>query len=347
MFGDLLSGDLDHILSHTQSIWGDLRGKRVFLTGGTGFFGCWLLSSFLRANRAGGLNAEITVLSRNPEQFLRKMPGFQNCAELKFIKGDVRTFQADPSHFTHVIHAATESSTDLNGENPLEMLDSIVAGTAHVLKFARQNPVEKFLYVSSGAVYGKQPSELSHIPETYLGGPNQLTPFAAYAEGKRTAELLCSLYSALDITIARCFAFVGPFLSLDAHFAVGDFISDAIGGRPIQVKGDGSPYRSYLYGADLAIWLWKILLRGQKGEAYNVGSGSALQIFELAHLVASKVTPAAEVIVQAKRDPSAPCARYVPNVEKAFLHLGLRDFISLDQAVEKTISWHMAALHEA
>jgi nucleoside-diphosphate-sugar epimerase len=342
-----VDNDLAHILSHTTPLWEELRGKHLLLTGGTGFFGSWLVSSFLHANQILGLNSTITVLSRNPEKFFLKMPHLKHRKELDFIIGDVRYFDCADRDFTHIIHAATESSSNLNGENPLEMLDTIVSGTKNVLQFAQINPVEKFLYVSSGAVYGKQPPELSHIPETYLGGPNQLLPFSAYAEGKRTAELLCSIYSNLNVKIARCFAFVGPYLSLSAHFAVGDFIADAISGKPIIVNGDGTPYRSYLYGADMAIWLWTILFSGKIGEAYNVGSGNPVQISELAHLIAKKVTPSPKVEISIERNPSIPCARYIPDVGKAFRDLGLYDFIPLEPAIERMIAWNRAELQKS
>jgi nucleoside-diphosphate-sugar epimerase len=334
-----LAADLDHVLAHTPGLWEELRGQKLFITGGTGFFGCWLLESFAWANDKLGLNATATVLTRNPKAFTAKMPHLAGRADLIFVAGDVRDFSFPSGTFLFVIHAGTTSSAPVE---PREMFTTIVDGTRRVLEFAAAHGTRKLLFVSSGAVYGRQPSEVTHVPEDYAGAPDPTDPGSAYGEGKRAAELLCAMAAGkdLEIKMARCFAFVGPHLPIDAHFAIGNFIRDGMRGGPLHVRGDGTPYRSYLYAADLAVWLWTVLLRGQSRHPYNVGSEEALTIRQVAETVAAAFEPAPKVIVEKKPAPGVVGQRYVPGTRRAQEELGLCVKMDLQEAIRRTAKWH-------
>jgi len=334
--------DLDHILERTADLWKELRGAHFFITGGTGFFGHWLVESFLYANRQFNLKASASLLSRKPHSIQNTFSHLLSDPAITVIEGDVRNFIFPNGEFTHIIHAATDSTSNLDARDPLLMLDTIIDGTRHTLDFALQCKAERFLFTSSGAVYGRQPSEITHISEEYTGAPNSLEVNSAYGNGKRTAELLCSLYSkqfGLDTTIARCFAFVGPYLPLDAHFAIGNFMRDSMNGGPIVIKGDGTAQRSYLYMADLAIWLWTILFRGEGGRAYNVGSEKNLTIEETAHVVAGSVPGPIEVKVLGSRNPDQVIQRYVPSTQRAQTELKLHQSIALEDAIQRTFQF--------
>lgn len=337
-----LAADLDHILALTSDLWEGLRNERLFITGGTGFLGCWLLESFAWANNNLRLGAEAVVLSRDPAAFRAKAPHLAADPAIRFQAGDVRSFEFPRGTFSQVIHAATESAGGLNERAPLQMLETIVTGTRRVLDFAVQARARNFLLTSSGAAYGTQPPELSHLPEGFGGAPDILNPSSAYGEGKRVAELLCSLYHrqhGLGTKIARGFAFVGPYLPLDAHFAIGNFLRDTLRGGPISIQGDGTPRRSYLYAADLAIWLWTILLRGQPCHPYNVGSEDAVSIAQLAEAVRKVVKPSAEIRIACQPRPGVPAQRYVPATARARDELGLRPTIGLAQSLQRTAAW--------
>jgi len=336
-----LAQDLDDILARTEPLWQELRGQRILITGATGFFGCWLLESFAWANRRLNLNARAAGLARHPGLLVEKAPHLAEDPAIALHAADIRNGDFPQGTFSHVIHAATEASATLNHETPLVMFDTIVTGTRRALQFAAANSVKKFLFVSSGAVYGTQPPELTHLSESFSGGPDPLDPASAYAEGKRAAELLCALAasSGLETKIARCFAFVGSYMKLDAHFAIGNFISDRLHHRPIRVQGDGSPVRSYLYASDLMVWMWTILFRGQPRRAYNVGSEEALNIATLAREVAAALPPAVDIDIACTATPGAPVHRYVPSTARAREELGLRAEVPLREAICRTHAW--------
>ena len=294
------------------------------------------------ANDRLGLQAEMVVLSRDPAAFCRKMPHLADRPALTFCSGDVRRCEFPGGRYSHVIHAATPASAALNAEDPLLMLDTIVEGTRRALAFARSCGARRFLLTSSGAVYGTQPPAMTHIPETYCGAPDPMDRSSAYGQGKRLAEHLCAFYAeryGIATTIARGFAFVGPHLPLDQHFAIGNFIRDALGGGPIVVQGDGTPFRSYLYASDLAIALWTILLRGESCQPYNVGSSAGLSIADVARAVASQC-PDCRVVISRQANPAAPPSRYVPTTDRAERELGLKQRIELNDAIQRTLDWH-------
>jgi len=329
--------DLEHILAHTRALWEQVRGGRIFVTGATGFFGIWLLESFAFANKSLELGAKLVGLSRNPDAFYAKVPHLAQESSIALHRGDVRDFDFLHDSFTHVIHAGTTSSAPVP---PSEMLDTIIRGTKRTLEFAVAAGAKRFLFVSSGAVYGKQPSEMTHIPETYLGSPDPMDPNSAYGEGKRVGELLCAIAHkehGLETTSARCFAFVGPHLPLDAHFAIGNFIRDAMKGEPIKVK-DGTPYRSYLYAADLAVSLWTILFKGVACHPYNVGSEQQITIESLARTVASAENGSV-ALQPLSLIHSSHAYRYVPSVRFTHSSLGLNVSVPLGGAIQRTIAW--------
>lgn len=336
--------DLAHILKNTEHLWPELRGKRVFITGGTGFFGHWLLESFLAANSAFHLQSQAVVLTRSPEDFHTRSPHIAQNASVELVKGDISEFQFPSGEFPFVIHAAAES-VPARTALPMDEFSAIVDGTRRCLEFAESHHTRKFLFTSSGAVYGAQPSQIAHLSEGYLWKDDADAPNRAYREGKRMAERLCLEFAArsgMECKIARCFAFVGPHLPLNAHFAIGNFIRDALADKPIEIRGDGTPRRSYLYAADLAIWLWTILFRAPSSRPFNVGSNHDFSIREIAELVVATVRPGLAIHVAQQTAAGDPIQRYVPSVEAAKKELKLVGAISLTDAIQRTANWYRA-----
>ena len=347
-----LAEDLEHVLAHTSGLWEHVRGRSVFVTGGTGFFGRWLLESFVAANQRFDLGARMVVLSRKPEAFRSHAPHLSRAAGVEFVQGDVRSFTrsevaaqlpSDDRRFDFVIHAATESNSLLAVEDPLLMLDTVVQGTRAALEFACASGATRCLFTSSGAVYGSQPQAIDRVPEEFHGGPDISSVSSAYAEGKRAAEVLCACYAAdgkLQPVIARCFAFFGPHLPLGAHLATANFIRDALAGGPIRVAGTGEDIRSFLYAADLAIWLWTILLRGQPGRTYNVGSEEPVTIARWAGEIGAVLAPDAAVEVAQPTGAANKASRYVPATVRARQELDLAERISRADGLERFARWY-------
>jgi len=332
--------DLNHILSHTRDLWDDLRGRTIFFTGCTGFVGMWLIESLLCANDRLDLGVSVVGLTRNPERFREKAPHLAGHPTVRLLRGNMVGFEYPEGQYPFVIHAATEPPLAPDITNPLGVFPADVQGTRNVLEFARRAGTRRLLFVSSGGIYGKQPSQMTHIPEDYTGAPSTMDIGSAYGQAKRVSEFMCAMYArayGFDATIARLFTFVGPLLPLDARYAVGNFIQDALRGDPVRVAGDGTPYRSYLYAADMAVWLWTILLRGKPSRPYNVGSSEAITIAHLAQTVAQH-TGAMEIAGEPVR--GAPAERYVPSTTRAHAELGLRHWIDLKEALRRTLEWH-------
>jgi dTDP-glucose 4,6-dehydratase len=261
------------------------------------------------------------------------------------VAGDAAESAFPAGPFTFVIHAATEPPRAPTSRQPLGPLERDLAVTQQVLKFACAAGTERFLFTSSGAAYGPQPADLTHVPETYPGAPLTDDAGAAYGISKRNSEFACAAYGQLfgfDAIVARLFAFVGAYLPLDANFAVGNFIGDALTGRPIRIAGDGTPRRSYLYGADLAVWLWTMLLAGRAGRIYNVGSPHDVSIRELAEAVSEATGAGAGIEVARAAVPGAPPLRYVPDTSRAERELGLRVRVPLHEGIRRTFDWHRA-----
>ena len=294
--------------------------KRIFVTGGTGFFGKSILD-YLKRHPDFRAGDEWTILSRDPERFRA-----QNAAlldqdrKIGFVAGDVRDFKAE-GRYDEIIHAATAAVTTMADD---EMTSTIVEGTRHVLAFAKSCGAKKILLTSSGAVYGPQVAS--------VGEDAPCNPVTAYGKGKLEAERMCAA-SGLDAKIARCFSFVGPYLNRDIHYAIGNFIRDCLAGEPIVIKGDGTPLRSYLYADDLVEWLFAVLDRGVSGRPYNVGSPEALSIRDLAERVRTALDAKNDIRVLGAPVPGTPPSVYVPDVSRAVRELGLRVTVGLAAAL--------------
>lgn len=309
-----------------------LHGKHLLITGGSGFFGRWLLA-LLDALNSSGSEVRVSVVSRDPQRFLTLNPWFAEANWLHWHRHDIRQLPSDAVGAVDlVVHAATDTSVAA-GAKPLQLFDTIIEGARRILDAAQCGGARRILFTGSGAQYGSLAFGVP-VPEDSQQACDSRLPASAYGEAKRAQETLAAIHgraSAIDMIYTRCFAFSGAGLPLDAHFAIGNFVRDALQRDAIYLSSGGQSVRSYLHGADLAVWLLFLLLRGVPGEAYNVGSDEALSIRDLAARVRDQLAPGKPLAFP--NGHGGPTSYYVPDISKARA-LGLDTWTSLDASVQ-------------
>ncbi len=318
-----------------------------------GFFGSWVLASFM-ALRDAGVSIQMTVLSREPDKFLDENPLFRKLDGLTFLSGDVVTAEV-PRGTTHVFHFAT-SPTDRAGDEAA-MRRTIVDGTQRMLLESIRVGAKRFLLASSGAVYGQGKTDRPREDELIL--PRPLDPsvkLTTYGHAKREAEGFCTeamRARSIECVTVRGFAFGGPLFPIDGPYALSAMMKAMIEGTSIEVKSP-STVRSYLDGRDLVRALWLLLLRGRSGESYNLGSddsvtmqGLAKEIQALAKDLGRPVPEIVEVTPSPSEHQSGvlgapvsgPGDIYRPTIEKISRHLGWKPQVSLRAGLRAYAEW--------
>ena len=284
----------------------------------------------------------VTVVSRNPGRFLDEQPHYRDCAWLRWVPTDIRALRELPGRPVELIlHGAADTSAAANAR-PLELFDTIVEGARRVLDLAVRSAGARVLFTGSGAQYGPLPAQ-GRVTEDHVGACVSNRVSSTYGEAKRAQETLGAIYAqahGLEVVMTRCFAFSGPGLPLNAHFAIGNFVRDALRADAIVLNSSGQALRSYLHGADLAVWLLTLLLRGESGAPYNVGSDQAISIAELANRVISRVAPGKTVRILGHAEDSGR-SFYVPDISRA-RGLGLDVWTTLDQSIDSMAAWAKA-----
>ena len=337
-----VTNDLDLVVESARHDLEALQSSRIFITGGTGFLGTWLVAALQHANKRLNLKLDVTLLTRDPEGFRVRQPELAGWCTL--LRGDVT--EVPPLRtFDFAVHAATPASAALNDDNPDLMRSIIIKGMSSLLEALDPSGSIPVLFTSSGAIYGPQPPDLDCMPEDFEPAMDAIDPRNAYANGKREAEAMAitaSLAGGPSLRLARLFAFVGPYLPLDTHFAIGNFIRDGISGGPIKVLGDGTAVRSYMYAADMVVALLAILVRGEANRPYNVGSSEAISMRDLAHEVEQVLAPGCGVEIAGlamEQLPTSAGSRYVPDTTRIASELGFECTVTLADEIARTAAW--------
>jgi len=312
-------------------------GARILITGGSGFVGKWLLTTAKFAQETFNNKIEIIVLTRDANARHVAAARRIGCPNVHWVD-----YEADPAvigDLDLVVHAATPASAYLTLANPLEMFRINVESTIRALQFAHDGI--PFLFTSSGAIYGNQPDSLSHIHENLDKAPSSDDDLNSYAVGKICAERVVRLAGSLGVCqpiIARLFTFGGLFLPLDLHFALGNFVSDALSGRSITVRGNPETQRSYLDGGDMATWIWSALAQTSTPFPLHIGSEQGISILDLAQLVSTIALETLGIHVDVVSGPNRPennsTKRYIPSTRLTRKYLNVNQWTSLATSIK-------------
>lgn len=321
-----IQNDLERISTFDPTLWTSLKDQRIFATGCTGFIGTWVIESFIHANKKFNLNAELVLLTRNKVKNEKKYP------EVKWVEGDIQNFSFPHGNFDYVIHGATEVATFQSGENPTSLLDVSYLGTKKILEFSKQKNAKKILFLSSGAAYGTQATDLKFLSESHLCAPDVRNSKSTYGEAKRIGELLL-FNENIPATSARIFATCGPHAPMESQYAFSNFLESCLKDTDITINSNGRTMRSFLYIADLTLWLWLLLLKGKDKEIYNVGSQDEISIHDLANKMKLTLNKKMNIKVLGTEETFG---RYIPSNKKIRDEFGIHEMISLEESIIKS-----------
>ena len=337
---NVLAEDFKQVFYRVGGLWENMRKARIFVTGGTGFFGAWLLYTLLEAQRQVDLEIEAVLLTRNPSLFSQKHPLIARASMVRLYQGDIANFTYPAGKFTHMIHAASELS-HFEPSTPSETVSHTERSCLRMMDFAKKSGVTSVLYISSGAVYGPMQPGRRFLSEDQSTLPMPHQPENWYAKAKRAGEKIMleqGNTKNISVKIARGFAFHGPMLPLDSPFAVAAFLGRALSNEKIVIRNHGLTVRSYLYGADLAQWLWTILIRGAHGRAYNTGSDIPVTILHLAEAIQKACQTKAGLQVLGTLPPGQEPEFYVPKIQRAKTELSLEVFTGLEEGLARSVN---------
>lgn len=285
----IIQEDLEFI---TDSLlpWENMEGKTILISGAGGFLPAYMVETlmFLNENRFK-TPVKVIGIIRYPEKARERFSLYRGRKDLVLVQGDISESCIIDEPIHYIIHAASQASPKYFGTDPVGTLLPNTIGTFHLLNLARSNPLESFLFFSSGEVYGEPDPAKIPMKETDYGYVDPAVVRSCYGESKRMGETMCVAWNhqyGVPAKIARPFHTYGPGMKPDDGRVFADFAADVVNNRNIVMKSDGNAIRPFCYLADATAGFFTVLLKGKNGEAYNVGNQDAeISIKELAELM--------------------------------------------------------------
>jgi UDP-glucuronate decarboxylase len=288
---EIISRDLDFIINSNIN-WERFRNRTVLITGAYGMLLSYMTYTFLRLNQLdSSYNISVILLIRDIKKATNRFKYFLPTNNLAFYTHTLQSPIKISSDIHYIIHGASYASPHIFNKTPSDVITPNVFGTYYLLELAKSNPIQSFLYFSSGAVYGKAViGEV--VTENDYGYLDPLDVTSCYAESKRIAENMCKCWhSQFDVPakIVRPAHIYGPSMDIESDTRVfANFVKNVLLNQDIVLQSDGSAKRSFCYIADSTVAYFKVLLDGSVGEAYNVSNDAAyISIRELAQIFVS------------------------------------------------------------
>ena len=266
--------------------WEKLSGANILVTGATGLIGgCLVETLMMNPHR----DYQVYASGRNEDRARARFKDFAEESAFHFVKYDVMQSLESDVCFDFIIHAASNASPNFFAQKPVEVIKSNIDGVANLMEYGLDHGMKRFLYVSSGEVYGEGDGRV--FTEDYSGYVDCAKPRSCYPSSKRAAETLCVSYAAeygADVVIARPCHTYGPHFTEQDNRVYAQFIRNVLRGEDIVMKSTGEQFRSWCYVVDCVSALLHILLKGESGEAYNIADAdSNISIRELAETIAA------------------------------------------------------------
>tara|TARA_B100001173_G_scaffold309687_1_gene322614 strand:+ start:13 stop:1071 length:1059 start_codon:yes stop_codon:yes gene_type:complete len=337
--------DLD-VISKSLIKWEDFRGQSILITGCSGLIGSYLVKALIYANKVHDLNLKVVGIYRNIDSVNVRLSGYLNEPNFELILHDIaKPLSDDFPKVDFIIHAASQASPKFYGVDPVGTILANSTGTENLLNYAVKNNSKKFLFFSSGEVYGEPINPDALVKENDYGYIDPMNDYSCYAESKRMGEAMCVAWGkqySLHVNVVRPFHTYGPGLDLNDGRVFADFVANVVKGQDIVLKSDGLAKRSFCYISDAIIGFLTVLISGKDLEAYNIGNPEAeISIRNLA-LEIVDLRPELNLRVkfvikdEGNKYIKSPVSRACPSIEKVS-HIGWVPSIGIKEGFNRTI----------
>ena len=341
----IVEQDLEYIVNQPLN-WNALEGKTILITGANGFLPAYMVETILYLNECKFSSpTKVIGLVRNINKAKERFRFYKERKDLELIQADVNESFDYNLSLNFIIHAASQASPKYYGIDPVGTLLPNTIGTNNLLRLALKNPVESFLFFSSGEVYGEVDSNQIPTKENEYGHINPTNVRSCYGESKRMGETMCVSYHHqfnVPVKIVRPFHTYGPGMQLDDGRVFADFVSDIVNGKDIVMKSDGSAIRAFCYLADAILGFFTVLLKGENGEAYNVGNPNGeISIKDLAYTLTNLFPQKNLKVIETQKSTNynylrSNISRNCPDINK-IRNIGWTPYCSIQEGFKRTI----------